>query len=146
MAQWPNSDLAKSYLSTRPYRRSDWPCPTKPENFRDIVFSWDLSYKPFMYRRVIAGIIVGLWLAVNLLGCLTADAYDLRLAASSTVISTSFDIPDDLKHPSLFPLAGHISHFHPACVHSSVANRFLEIPSIVGPAFKPHVLNCVFLV
>jgi hypothetical protein len=99
-----------------------------------------------MYYRTAAGIIVSLWLAVNLLGSLAAVDYDVHIVVSSALVSDSLDIPDDLKHPSLFPLAVYVIALSPIYDHSALRHRFLTMPLASGSAFKPHVLNCVFLI
>lgn len=98
-----------------------------------------------MWYRPIVGIIVGLWLAVNLLGCLAIDDSDLHIASSSTMVSTSLDTPDDLKHQSVFPLPVHGVAFNATCDPSSLRNGFLRTPSVSRQDFKPHRVNCVFL-
>lgn len=98
-----------------------------------------------MCYRPIVEIIVGLWLAVNLLGCLAVDDSDLHIASSSTMVSTSLDTPDDLKHQSVFPLPVHGVAFNATCDPSSLRNGFLRTPSVSRQDFKPHRVNCVFL-
>jgi hypothetical protein len=57
-----------------------------------------------MPLRGVAVLMVSIWLAVNLLGCLASDDANPHIASSS-VVAASFDTPDDLKHPSFcFPL------------------------------------------
>ena len=98
-----------------------------------------------MCYRPTVEIIVGLWLAVNLLGCLAVDDSDLHIASSSTMVSTSLDTPDDLKHQSVFPLPVHGVAFNATCDLSSLRNGFLRTPPVSRQDFKPHRVNCVFL-
>ena len=71
------------------------------KRFRYIVFNADPGYKALMSFRGIAVIMASIWLAVNLLGCLASDNADLHIASTS-VVATNFDTPDDLKHQSVF--------------------------------------------
>src|ERR1700745_3317773 len=98
-----------------------------------------------MCYRPTVEIIVGLWLAVNLLGFLAVDASDLHIVSSSMMVSTSLDTPDDLKHQSVFPLSVHGVAFNATCDHSSLRNDCLKTPSASRHDFKPHRVNCVFL-
>jgi hypothetical protein len=97
------------------------------------VFKANPGYKATMYLRSIAGITVAFWLAVNLLGCLTADAADLRIV-SSPIVSTLLDIPDDLEHPSaFFPLSARTVVSHMTDRSASLLNDLFLYRSIENP-------------
>jgi hypothetical protein len=72
-----------------------------------------------MSLRGVAVVMVSIWLAVSLLGCLAADDANPHIASSSAV-ATSFDTPDDLKHPSFF----------------------FPLPASVDTTDNPDSLNC----
>ena len=95
-----------------------------------------------MSFRGIAAAMVSIWLAVNLLGCLTADDADLH-PASPSLVATSFDTPDDLKHQSFFfPLRTIVKTIY---TPDSLLENQPPLPSVSSQDSKPHEANCILL-